>query len=82
MTQVMLIDRPDLKVSVRADIADQFMVCDACEGRQRWRCLYYDPSALKYGGLYSIHEPGAACCRCGGRAIIRKSLPNGDRRDG
>lgn len=74
MATVALIDRPGLKVEVRADLADQYMVCDACDGRGRWpRCVYYNPWAFSGGGLYALYDGAYVCSQCWGASIVKKT---------
>ena len=70
MGYVTMIDRPDKKVELRDDIADQYVVCGACNGEGGWlQCIYYDPSA-RFGLMYSGN--GWVCRWCQGASIVRK----------
>ncbi len=70
MTMIALIDRPDLKRSVRDDLVDQYEVCPECNGYPyRWACVGGD----RYGG-WSLHQQYRACGYCDA-GIRRKSAP-------
>lgn len=60
MAMVTLIDRPDLKVDVRADVADQWEVCPICDGHpSRLACVGAD-----LWGRWAMYQRYTACPNC------------------
>lgn len=73
MAMVTLIDRPDHKVEVRADVADQYEICPRCHGNPYRRA--HVGRSLRGGafqGGWDMYETYAICDCNGG--IRRKAL--------
>lgn len=73
MSYVAIIDTPTKKVEVRADLADQYEVCPACNGAgTRSHCHYWDPLGRR-NGLIGVWTPDAYyCAGCCGQSIVRR----------
>ena len=72
---VILRDDNNCTVKVRKDLADKYILCPGCTGhsfRSNVQSLYFNPTALSYGGIYQLWVTNThRCMTCGGTGTIR-----------